>query len=220
MISMAKLIHDIEDLQRVLRDATRMRHQPKRFRDGLRLRVSALEGLRVNRDEAGEYWMVNSYDGHDAFLVTIPSKVVADQFKHALAEGLGSLRELLQATDTEDFPGEYASGASPSRSRVFKTCYPLRGINHMADRVATGLDHPPRDSAEEEPRNSAGGGVPDIIEDINEGQVSSEMLVTSEGWRTIRRARALYARLVDAEAWKELCTRRRYLYPRQNSRGF
>lgn len=61
---------------------------------------------------------------------------------------------------------------------------------------------------------------PEIVRAINSDSVSSEDLLSREGWKRICQARGRYLSAVDGEAWQALCARRGYLQHRQNSRGF
>jgi hypothetical protein len=59
----------------------------------------------------------------------------------------------------------------------------------------------------------------EILSDIVFDIVPDDALVNSCCWRRICRVRGLHFNQVDADLWRGLCTRRGYLYGRQNSRG-
>lgn len=59
-----------------------------------------------------------------------------------------------------------------------------------------------------------------IVRAINANSVSSEDLMSRDGWQHICRVRARNMSRVDELAWQRLCARRGYLQQRQNPRGF
>lgn len=59
-----------------------------------------------------------------------------------------------------------------------------------------------------------------IVRAINTGSISSEDLVSRDGWTFICKVRGRNFRQVDEEAWQQLCARRGYLLNRRNPRGF
>lgn len=59
-----------------------------------------------------------------------------------------------------------------------------------------------------------------MVRAINTGSVSSEDLVSRDGWAYICKVRGHNFNQVDEEAWQQLCARRGYLLNRRNPRGF
>lgn len=60
----------------------------------------------------------------------------------------------------------------------------------------------------------------ELVRAINAGTVPSELLISRDGWQLVCRVRGRNFRLIDEEAWQDLCARRGYLQQRGNSRGF
>ncbi|GAA1740476.1 hypothetical protein GCM10009809_39990 [Isoptericola hypogeus] len=59
-----------------------------------------------------------------------------------------------------------------------------------------------------------------VVRAINSDSISSEDLVSREGWKLICQVRGRNFAAVNEVAWQDLCARRGYLLRRGNSRGF
>jgi hypothetical protein len=60
----------------------------------------------------------------------------------------------------------------------------------------------------------------DILNDIQNTSIPSEVLVESCSWRRICQVRGRNFYAVDDDVWSQICKERGYLFSRSNSRGF
>jgi hypothetical protein len=60
----------------------------------------------------------------------------------------------------------------------------------------------------------------EILEDIQNITIPSDALLRDCCWSRICQVRGRYFNLVDSEEWQEICTKRGYLFKRQNPRGY
>ncbi len=59
-----------------------------------------------------------------------------------------------------------------------------------------------------------------ILDDLRRGIVSDAAMLCARCWSRICSVRGRNSWAVDAEAWRDICRERGYLFQRQNPRGF